>query len=327
MIDASQALSSVCRLWDFLHFSRDDIRTKIHAEADDVQEDSPGDDRSGLCSRHGHRPRSRQSDEAPGPVPGAPDRSELRAADRAKYIAPGETKVLADIKGPAVIRHIWLTFSEARPNWLESGGSAAPDEIVLRMYWDSGREPAVEAPLGDFFGAGFGRRLELKSVPVQVETGDGYNCFWPMPFLERGLITVTNEGAKNVRSFYYHLDYTEEPDLAADTAYFCAQYNQAFPERSGGLPHRRRSKGRGHYVGTVMRVHPGPQPDGSEGDVTPGSSTAKPSPRSRAPGQRIISSCGLGHVARHVSVFRLRLLEPGRGDPRHGVLHVPLAHR
>ena len=124
-------------------------------------------------------------------------------ADRIKYITPGETKILADIQGPAVIRHIWLTFSEARPNWLEAGGSAAPDEIVLRMYWDEAKEPAVEAPLGDFFGAGFGRRCELVSVPVQVETGgDGYNCFWPMPFFKRGLITITNEGAKNVRSFY-----------------------------------------------------------------------------------------------------------------------------
>ena len=28
-------------------------------------------------------------------------------SDRIKYVTPGETKVLADIKGPGVIRHIW----------------------------------------------------------------------------------------------------------------------------------------------------------------------------------------------------------------------------
>jgi len=176
-------------------------------------------------------------------------------ADRVKYIAPGETRVLADIKGPAVIRHIWLTFSEARPNWLEAGGSAAPDEMVLRMYWDGAKEPAVEAPLGDFFGAGFGRRYELVSVPVQVEAGgDGYNCFWPMPFFKRGLITVTNEGAKNVRSFYYHIDYTEDPGLGRDAAYFCAQYNQAFPEKPGTDYTLADIRGEGHYVGTVMSI-------------------------------------------------------------------------
>lgn len=172
--------------------------------------------------------------------------------DRTTYVVPDETKVLADIKGPGVIRHIWLTFNEARPNWLESGGSAAPNEIVLRMYWDGAKEPAVEAPIGDFFGAGFGRRLEIKSAPVQVEGGDGYNCYWAMPFFERCLITVTNEGDKKVRSFYYHIDYTEEDSLPAETAYFCAQYNQAFPETLGADYLIADIQGQGHYVGTVM---------------------------------------------------------------------------
>ena len=174
--------------------------------------------------------------------------------DRIRYIKPGETRVLADLKGPGVIRHIWLTFNEARSNWLEAEGSAAPDDIVIRMYWDNASEPAVEAPIGDFFGAGFGRRLELKSVPVQVESGDGYNCYWPMPFFKHGLITVTNEGPKNVRSFYYQVDYTEETAIPADTGYFCAQYNQAFPEKPGPDYLILDASGKGHYVGTVMSI-------------------------------------------------------------------------
>jgi len=86
--------------------------------------------------------------------------------------------VLADLTGPGVINHIWLIFNEARPNWLEAGGSAHPGEIVLRMYWDDASSPAVEAPLGDSFGAGFGLRHEVGSIPVHVEGGNGYNCFW-----------------------------------------------------------------------------------------------------------------------------------------------------
>lgn len=172
--------------------------------------------------------------------------------DRVRYIKPGETLVLADIKGPATINHIWLTFNEARPNWLEAGGSARPDEIVLRMYWDDAKEPAVESPLGDFFAAGFGERREIRSVPVQVEGGDGYNCYWPMPFFKRGVITATNEGSKNVRSFYYHIDYTEEPSLPPQTAYFCAQYHNEFPEKLGRDYLILDAVGQGHYVGTVM---------------------------------------------------------------------------
>lgn len=174
--------------------------------------------------------------------------------DRIRYITPGETKVLADIKGPAVIRHIWLTFNEARPNWLEATGSARPDEIIIRMYWDDSKEPAVEAPLGDFFGAGFGERHELISVPVQVEGGDGYNCYWAMPFYKHGVITVTNEGKKNVRSFYYHIDYSAEESLPPKTAYFCAQYRNEFPEKTGGDYLILDAEGEGHYVGTVMSV-------------------------------------------------------------------------
>jgi len=172
--------------------------------------------------------------------------------DRIGIVKPGETVILADIKGPAVINHIWLTFSEARPNWLEAAGSARPDEIAIRIYWDDGKEPAVESPLGDFFAAGFGLRREICSVPVQVETGDGYNCFWPMPFHKRGLITITNESQKNIRSFYYHIDYTEVEKLPEKTAYFCAQYRQEFPEMAGQDYLILDAVGQGHYVGTVM---------------------------------------------------------------------------
>jgi len=174
--------------------------------------------------------------------------------DRRTYITPGETMVLADIAGPAVITHIWLTFNDARPNWLEAGGSAAPDEIVLRMYWDGAEEPAVEAPLGDFFAAGFGLRREVRSVPIQVQGGDAYNSFWQMPFFSRGRITVTNESAKNVRSFYYQIDYTEVDALPPGTAYFCAQYRREFPETAGRDYLVLDAAGEGHYVGTVMSV-------------------------------------------------------------------------
>jgi hypothetical protein len=187
--------------------------------------------------------------------------------DRVTYIKPGETLVLADIQGPAVIQHIWLTFNEARPNWLEKGGSANPAEIVLRMYWDDSQQPAVESPLGDFFAAGFGLRREIRSYPVAVEGGDGYNCYWPMPFKTRANITATNEGDKNVRSFYYHIDYLKVGGLPADTAYFCAQYRQEFPEQAGKDYLILEAEGQGHYVGTVMSARSRSPYWFGEGDV------------------------------------------------------------
>ncbi len=171
-----------------------------------------------------------------------------------RWIKPGEVFTLAEITGPATITHIWLTFNEARPNWLSAAGSADPSEIVLRMYWDGAEQPAVEAPLGDFFAAGFGLRREIRSTPVQVESGDGYNCYWPMPFHKRARITVTNESDKNLNALYFHVDYLALDAQPADAAYFCAQYRQEFPTRLGQDYLVLDAIGRGHYVGTVLSV-------------------------------------------------------------------------
>jgi len=172
--------------------------------------------------------------------------------DRITYIKPGDTAVIFEAEGPASINHIWLTFNDARPNWLEKDDSATPAELVIRMYWDGDTEPAVEAPLGDFFGAGFGLRNEIRSYPVLVEGGDGYNCYWQMPFFKSGKITITNDGKKAARSFYYHIDYTEYKSLPENTAYFCAQYRQEFPETLGKDYLIADIENQGHYVGTVM---------------------------------------------------------------------------
>ena len=53
---------------------------------------------------------------------------------------PGEVLVLADIKGQGAIKHIWITDS-----------AKAGRLLILRIYFDGYKKPAVEAPLSDFF--------------------------------------------------------------------------------------------------------------------------------------------------------------------------------
>lgn len=172
-----------------------------------------------------------------------------------RWVKPGETFTLADIKGAGVVRHIWVTFPDSAPSWIAKDGCADPSELVLRMYWDGADQPAVESPFGDFFAAGFGRRAEVDSAPVQTQGGDAYNCYWPMPFTSAARITLTNESEKPLAALYYQIDYTEEV-VAKDTAYFCAQYRQEFPTIKGRdyLILDAESNGGGHYVGTVMSV-------------------------------------------------------------------------
>ncbi len=174
-----------------------------------------------------------------------------------RRVRAGETFVLADVKGPGVIRHIWMTFAEAGPSWLSKEGSADPSEVVLRMYWDGAKEPAVETPLGDFFAAGFGKRAEVNSLPVIVggAGGDAYNCYWAMPFRDGARITVTNESQRPFAALYYQIEYTEE-EVPVSAAYFCAQYRQEFPTVRGHdyLIADIDAPLGGHYVGTVMSV-------------------------------------------------------------------------
>jgi hypothetical protein len=196
------------------------------------------------------------------PGPGVSARISSASPDHAsnrdnRYIKPGETFTIADIEGPGVVRHIWLTFAESGPSWLSKDGCADPSEIVVRMYWDGGEHPAVEAPLGDFFACGFGRRAEVNSMPVVVggAGGESYNCFWPMPFFRSARLTLTNESSRPLAALYYHVDYTKETP-APDAAYFCAQYRQEFPTKLGGdylIADIEAPRG-GHYVGTVMSV-------------------------------------------------------------------------
>lgn len=179
----------------------------------------------------------------------SPDRSNNHDNRR---ILPGGKLVLADVKGPGFIKHIWLTFPEPAPGWLGKDGNANQSELVIRMYWDDAEQPFVESPLGDFFATGFGQRAEVNSLPVQVEGGDSYNCFWLMPFYKSARIEIENQSEKPSNSFYYQVDYTVEKSLPENTPYFCAQYRQEFPVASGRDYLILDAVGQGHYVGTVL---------------------------------------------------------------------------
>src|SRR5438552_3695469 len=72
-------------------------------------------------------------------------------------IAPGATLELGRIEGSGRITHMWFTINGKSPDHLR--------ELVLRVYWDGADKPAIECPLGDFFGLGFGRYVEYKSAP------------------------------------------------------------------------------------------------------------------------------------------------------------------
>jgi hypothetical protein len=167
--------------------------------------------------------------------------------DDSKRIMPGETLVMADLTGPGVVNHIWVTVADNEYAW--------PRLVRLRVYYDGKKTPSVDVPLGDFFGVGHGYERNLDSLPVRDSSfGRARNSYWPMPFRNSCRITVTDEGRRPVTMFYYHVDWQKHDSIPPDVAYFHGYYRQERPAVSGKNYEFVNVHGTGHYVGTVLNV-------------------------------------------------------------------------
>ncbi len=155
------------------------------------------------------------------------------------HIAPGETFTLADINDEGAIQQIWMTPTG---NWRFS---------ILRVYWDDQEHPSIECPVGDFFAMGWGKFAQLNSLPVCVNPGSAFNCYWEMPFKKRCRITMTNINVDPM-VLYYQINYTLTT-VPQDCAYFHAQFRRTNP-----LPYKDiytiadDIEGQGQYVGTYL---------------------------------------------------------------------------
>ena len=156
-------------------------------------------------------------------------------------LPPGSVTTLADIEGPGVIQHIWITVDPK-----------AYRSCVLRMYWDDEETPSVEAPLGDFFANVHGLRYNVTSLPIAVNPSGGFNSYWPLPFRQHARITIENGHLEPIRDFFYQITYALG-EVPADAAYLHAQWRRAMTTREypehvilDGV------RGQGHYVGTVL---------------------------------------------------------------------------
>jgi len=149
------------------------------------------------------------------------------------------TFTVAEINGSGSVQHIWMTPTGV---WRNS---------IIRFYWDDEKTPSVEAPVGDFFGMGWGQYSALRSLAVCVNPGSAFNCYWPMPFRKKCRITMENNDEKSMM-LYYQVDYilTEVP---SDAAYFHAQFRRVNPLVSKSVVTLLDGvQGRGQYVGTYL---------------------------------------------------------------------------
>ncbi|HEX4262946.1 MAG TPA: glycoside hydrolase family 172 protein [Verrucomicrobiae bacterium] len=157
------------------------------------------------------------------------------------HVAAHSTFTLAEISGSGVIQQIWMT-----PAPLDKTRF-----YILRFYWDDETEPSVECPLGDFFACGWGKYCQISSLPVCVNPGSAFNCYWQMPFRKKCKITLENID-NSPMTIYYQVNYalTQVP---ADAAYFHAQFRRENPLKTKGLYTILDGvEGKGQYVGTYL---------------------------------------------------------------------------
>ncbi len=155
-------------------------------------------------------------------------------------IPAGATHELAAIEGPGRVTHVWLTAPHER--WRA---------LLLRAYWDGADTPAVEVPLGDFFGQGWGRFAQLSSAMVAVNPHGGLNSYWPMPFRRSARLTLENL-ADSPTVVYYQV--TAELGRDEDrSGYLHAHWRRSNPLARGDVHTLVEGvRGAGHYAGTYL---------------------------------------------------------------------------
>jgi hypothetical protein len=153
----------------------------------------------------------------------------------------GATTVLAQIEGPGVIRHIWMTCRES-----------AWRSLLLRIYWDDEPSASIEVPLGDFFCNGWGTFGQVSALPVVVNPRGGFNSYWEMPFQRRARMTIENLDEEEVTRFFYQVTY-DLADVSDDAGYLHCQWRRSNPV-DFMRPHTilEGVVGQGHYVGTYL---------------------------------------------------------------------------
>jgi hypothetical protein len=134
--------------------------------------------------------------------------------------------------------------------------------VWVQIYFDDDAEPAVNAPMGDFFGVGFGEYRHYMSHYLMMTAG-GYICQFHMPFRKKARVVLANKNEKLwVPAFYGAVTYLQYPDPEPleHQAYFHAAYREEAPTQPGRpyLILDSTTMGRvdrpGHYVGVVLNT-------------------------------------------------------------------------
>lgn len=167
---------------------------------------------------------------------------------------PRDKKVtIGEVKGSGYIAQFWLTF----PGWFWQHWNTKArinqsilKTLILRIYWDGDETPAVQAPVGDFFGAGLCEVASFASRYFGTSSG-GFFCKWPMPFRKGFKVEFENVDAEIDTEVFCNVLYQLDPEMPDGLGYFHAQFHTG--QNQGPDPVQiAEVNGRGHYAGCLL---------------------------------------------------------------------------
>jgi len=125
-------------------------------------------------------------------------------------------------------------------------------DILIRMYWDGAKEPAVDCPVGDFFGYSFGEPA-VRSLLLGTVEGTNY-LYFPMPFAKSARIELVSERAGGPSVEVEAEIVWARLGKAANEGRFYARWRRENPCAEGRPFTYLRTTGRGHVVGTILQA-------------------------------------------------------------------------
>ena len=132
----------------------------------------------------------------------------------------------------------------------------------LKIYWDNSSDPAVDMPIGCFFGGGgdtIGKDVSTNNFTNLFygysSTNKYFYSYWPMPYWSRAKVVIENNSGKNINSIQVDVKY--KPSSAynypsGEAGYFHAKRTIDISHDSAYYSNAFYDVGRGKVVGIIL---------------------------------------------------------------------------